>query len=325
MKSIAIKLVVVSVLGLLFVGCGTASKSASSITGGAPSYKFSNTGMSRTKAGDLELAAAVLDGVGYLVTSFANSDIGKSIANSDLVVYGFDGFDKNGYHKDTGTLYNKKGFDKDGYNKDGYNKDSYTKDGFGRNGINRLTLTNYDEDGYDKDGYDKDNYDIYGFDRSGINKDTLTNYDEDGYNRYKVNKNGVALENYYFYPTSEEDCYRRGLSPMNAANGSLMCHKELLANSGKSTIADNLQSHIHKCSMKSISSCNKVAGVYTKAKQCDMSLLYYNKACSYGDGGSCFQVGGLYEEGLKIIKDLKKAKEYYKKACKLGYTYGCLQ
>ena len=81
--------------------------------------------------------------------------------------------EKIGYHKETGTLYDKEGFDIKGWNKDKINKDT------------RLA-------------YDKDGYNIDGFNRNGINKET----------KYTFNKNGLTkflLEPKYHYTREIEN------------------------------------------------------------------------------------------------------------------------
>ena len=99
------------------------------------------------------------------------------------------GFDKDGLHKDTGTMYNPFGFDKDGYDIYGYDCDMYTKEGFGVDG--------FDGDGYDKDGFGRDRYDKDGYDRNGFGRDMFNRngrnrfgYDRDGYDRDGFGKDG---------------------------------------------------------------------------------------------------------------------------------------
>ena len=46
-----------------------------------------------------------------------------------------------GISKDTGTIYNREGYDKKGYNREGYDKEGYDRRGFNVNGIHRYTGT----------------------------------------------------------------------------------------------------------------------------------------------------------------------------------------
>lgn len=66
------------------------------------------------------------------------------------ILYNYKGFDKNGIHSNTKTLFDDDGYDKDGYDKDGF-----------------------DNQGYDKDGYDKDGYNYLGYDRKGYDKNRI--------------------------------------------------------------------------------------------------------------------------------------------------------
>lgn len=103
-------------------------------------------------------------------------------------------------NKNTGTRYDKNGFDVTGIHKDTltwYDQEGYDRYGFDKKRIHRDTLTEYDPDGYDgwwgldKDGYDKDGYNIEGFDRDGFDK---FGYDREGYNRKGIDKTGKNRE-----------------------------------------------------------------------------------------------------------------------------------
>ncbi|MDC0933100.1 hypothetical protein OAR97_04560 [Arcobacteraceae bacterium] len=168
LKFIPTKIGIVITFSLLFSGCGTASKEVSGIMGGnTPSYKFSkHTGMPTTTGGKIAGAAAIFDVINDLGTFIANSDtgqsIGNSIRNSNLVVYGFDGFDEFGYHKETKTEFDSDGFNVDGFDEFGYHKETKTE--------------------FDSDGFNVDGYNISGFNRDGFHKDTDTKFDNDGFN-----------------------------------------------------------------------------------------------------------------------------------------------
>ncbi|WP_257570140.1 hypothetical protein [Helicobacter pylori] len=55
------------------------------------------------------------------------------------------------------------------------------------------------------------------------------------------------------------------------------------------------------------------------------AVQYYSKACDLKDGEGCFLLGYYELNGYGVIKkDLKKAIQYYVKACELDYDWGCL-
>ncbi len=46
-------------------------------------------------------------------------------------------------------------------------------------------------------------------------------------------------------------------------------------------------------------------------------------ACERDMRGACYELGLLYESGLKVEKNTAIATNYYKKACELGYDEAC--
>ncbi|WP_415752162.1 tetratricopeptide repeat protein [Helicobacter pylori] len=48
---------------------------------------------------------------------------------------------------------------------------------------------------------------------------------------------------------------------------------------------------------------------FTQAKK------YFKKACDLKEGMGCYNLGVLYQNGEGVEKNLKKAAQYYKKAC----------
>lgn len=114
--------------------------------------------------------------------------------------YDIRGFDREtGIHKDTGTIYDNKGYDKDGVNKDGFDMcgrhiktrsifdpEGYNSRGFNAEGIHKLTGTKYNPE-----GYDKNNLDRYGFRPSGSHYETNSKYDPKGYDRNRFNRDGI--------------------------------------------------------------------------------------------------------------------------------------
>jgi TPR repeat protein len=57
----------------------------------------------------------------------------------------------------------------------------------------------------------------------------------------------------------------------------------------------------------------------------DKSMYYQKKGCELGTPRSCFVVGRNYEGPWKkgLVSDHKKARKYFKRACKLGMELGC--
>lgn len=145
--------------------------------------------------------------------------------DTDRIIYdenGYDifGFDKNGVHKLTGTLYTEDNYDREGYNKDGYDRLNFDK-----NGIHRFTDEKYDRYDSDKYGYDSYGYDKTGFNKSGYNKNgyDIFGYDEHGNNQYGINvygniKNEDNLDstdnNTQFTQTKN---FNEGIKPLNLA------------------------------------------------------------------------------------------------------------
>lgn len=75
------------------------------------------------------------------------------------------------------------------------------------------------------------------------------------------------------------------------------------------------------CKLGSKDSC-KVYQMLSSPKE---NLPSFIRECENGDGLSCLVVAGLYLDGKDVEQDKKKAKEYYKKSCKLGQKSGCKQ
>lgn len=161
------------------------------------------------------------DANGYGTNGYRNPDypfaIYSCLDNRDLTgviieaLTAFKYFDEDGIHKDTGTRYNKEGFDIKGTNKDtltkfdnngfdrhgfdrhGYDKNGYDEDGFNKKGINTDTGNLYGLDSYDTFGYDKDGYNNDGFNKEGRNKDTGTYYALDGYDKDGHDRGGYDM------------------------------------------------------------------------------------------------------------------------------------
>jgi len=48
-----------------------------------------------------------------------------------------------------------------------------------------------------------------------------------------------------------------------------------------------------------------------------------SNSCELNDKTGCADLAYSYEKGMGVTKDKKKAKKYYKKACKLGHKSSC--
>ena len=120
-------------------------------------------------------------------------------------------FGANGINSETGTRFDREGYDIDGYDEDGVDREGFDRDGFGtddrdragydREGFNRQginkdgfdkntglnvnTNTQYDEAGYDINGFDEEGYNMYGDDRDGFNR---SGWNDDGINSYPYEK-----------------------------------------------------------------------------------------------------------------------------------------
>lgn len=119
--------------------------------------------------------------------------IGNNNTVYDAAGFDADGWDCEGRHRDTGTMYDPRGFNQDGYDAEGYDRNGYDEndmdcegynsegfdaegynaEGWDENGHHRETGTYFDESGYTQDGneFDDDGYDQYGYDEEGYNSD----------------------------------------------------------------------------------------------------------------------------------------------------------
>jgi len=127
------------------------------------------------------------------------------------------GFNHNGIHYASQTLYDNDDLDREGFQRNGFNlggihkstgtrydPDGYDNRGFDTNGISRATQTKYGEDGYDRDRYNCD-----GFNNNHIHKITGTKYDPDGLDAEKFKQNGInSITNTDLDPDGD-DYYRR--------------------------------------------------------------------------------------------------------------------
>lgn len=88
--------------------------------------------------------------------------------------------------------------------------------------------------------------------------------------------------------------------------------------------ADEYAKNIIACEENNTTACVKLGLAYslgfTPEKKMDgkKSIHYYKKACTLNDMEGCLQLGITYQHGLLIDRDVRKAKEYYAKACIMG-------
>ncbi|MDZ5336037.1 sel1 repeat family protein [Helicobacter pylori] len=60
-----------------------------------------------------------------------------------------------------------------------------------------------------------------------------------------------------------------------------------------------------------------------KAKDYIKAGKYFEKVCGLNASAGCGALGGLYEYGQGVEKNLTKADQYISKACKLGDQEAC--
>ena len=102
--------------------------------------------------------------------------------------YDFNGFDKDGIHKDTGKHYDPNGFN--GYGIHTRTNDKYDHNGFDIKGFHKDTKNLYDTNGFNINGnhvITNDKCDNNGFNRNGHHKDTNTIYSPNGFDKYGKN------------------------------------------------------------------------------------------------------------------------------------------
>lgn len=124
--------------------------------------------------------------------------------------YDWNGFDRYGIHRDTGTDRDEYGRDIDGYDEDGYDWDGLDRNGYDREGydIDGWTVDGYrldengverDKGGFDRDGFNEDGYDVEGYDWDGFDSEGYDErgYDADGYDRDGYDERGYDRDGYF--------------------------------------------------------------------------------------------------------------------------------
>ena len=81
------------------------------------------------------------------------------------------------------------------------------------------------------------------------------------------------------------------------------------------------------CQLRDAKSCGVLGGLYQEGrgvpKDMRRAAKLYEKACTGGEGAACGRLGVMLQKGEGITKDMKRAAENYERACKAGYSGGC--
>lgn len=86
--------------------------------------------------------------------------------------------------------------------------------------------------------------------------------------------------------------------------------------------ADDKNEHelpVEQCNQNSAEACEHIGMYYTNVVGDDSKALpFFQKGCELKDGIACNLLGSFYENGENVNKDLKKAINYYTRACNEG-------
>ncbi|MBR8462669.1 sel1 repeat family protein [Campylobacter sp. faydin G-24] len=78
-----------------------------------------------------------------------------------------------------------------------------------------------------------------------------------------------------------------------------------------------------KCDDGDMAACNDTGANYEFLKNYENAFKFYEIACNGGVELGCANLGQLYENGIGIKKDPKKAVEIYKTSCNKGGRHSC--
>ena len=143
---------------------------------------------------------------GWFVYPDRSDDPIGFVLNRNGSLYGSDGYDVNGFdvegvHRSTDTVYSPDGLDRFGFNRDGFisvfhsQHHPYTRvDQM----IHKTTGTYYAPDGYDHHGFDAAGFNASGLNSSGFNRDGFNGegYNAEGFNREGFNRHGLDSKGY---------------------------------------------------------------------------------------------------------------------------------
>lgn len=118
-----------------------------------------------------------------------------------------DGYDDEGYSRgDTvERSYDRFGYNRAGYNREGYNRDGVNQRGFNRHGVHSDTGTKYDRDGWDNLGYDAGGWDSEGQYKPFSGGSGA--YDSAGYNSGGLDLNGFDRQGIHWRTKTTRDGY----------------------------------------------------------------------------------------------------------------------
>ena len=60
-----------------------------------------------------------------------------------------------------------------------------------------------------------------------------------------------------------------------------------------------------------------------RAKDIRGALPLLEQACTAGNGGACFRLGIMYQNGNGVKANEKRAKDWFQQACYAGSNSGC--
>ncbi len=77
------------------------------------------------------------------------------------------------------------------------------------------------------------------------------------------------------------------------------------------------------CKLGNKKLCFPAGSLAYKIRKMNDAKEFLKIACDLNSVGGCAYLGFMYEHGESVKKDLQKAKEFYQKACNLGYEKSC--
>ena len=76
--------------------------------------------------------------------------------------------------------------------------------------------------------------------------------------------------------------------------------------------------------MESLGACNNAGLVYMNQHETMKAVSMFEKACSRNFKNACFNLSGVYIQGMGgVEKDMKKAFEYASRSCEQGHPLAC--
>lgn len=103
-------------------------------------------------------------------------------------------------------------------------------------------------------------------------------------------------------------------------------HKQCLSHIEKGNYSKALKFCREACKLNARDACFRQAYILDRYTQGNAkeAVELYSKLCDDGHGEACFNLGGIYESGRTgVEKDIKVARDYYKKGCELGLSLAC--